>query len=403
MTAVVLNAGARSYAFGLRWASASRGSLLAEAQSAAIAEGAEFVALHRGFNQFALATLPEALTGLRRTMFCPVVGAAAIAGAIGTAALAAFALDDGRWLVLAIDRKGILPDGDLVVADEAAARARIEQLIAQSPTAWRRKYLPPEWAVPDAKAISPEGLLGRSSAPRLLSVWLLTRRRSLVMCFAVLAATLTAGAFLAVRSFTASEPVAQRPFEPPKPVAAVWTPAGLAIDRCLSGIRDAQRYRAIPGWVTTKYVCQGGESVSVSLTRAGDGQISILRALAPAAQLSDEGRSAVVSLPLPALPRLSATAEFASAQRYRLTGLDMAQRLNGTFVLQGAHKLLPGETPARGPAQTWSVFSWTYQTQAPAAVWASAIARLGSIAIDTLSYSPSDNLWQLAGSLYAGN
>ena len=44
-----------------------------------------------------------------------------------------------------------------------------------------------------------------------------------------------------------------------------------------------------------------------------------------------------------------------------------------------------------------------HQTRAPAIVWAGAIARLGSLSLDTLSYAPSDNLWQLSGTLYAAN
>jgi hypothetical protein len=403
-SAVILSAGGRSYAFGLRWTSASaRGPLVAEAEAAAAVEGANYVAFHRGFNQFGLAAIRDAPPGLWGAGYRPRVGAAAIADAIGAAALAAFPLEDGRWLVLAIDRKGILPDGDLVVADATAARARIDHLIAQSPTAWRRKYLPADWGVPEAKAVSPDSLLRRSRAPRLVSVWRLTHRRTLLVGLALPATALAAAAAIVIRLFAASSPVAQAPFQPPRPVAAIWTPAALAIDRCLSAFRDAERFRAVPGWVTTKYTCQGGEGVSVSFARVGDGQISMFHALVPTAQLSDDGRSAVLSLPLPALPRISATAAFSSRQRYQLMGLDLAQRLNATFTVQAARKLLPGESGAASPGQAWKAFTWTYQTQAPAIVWASAIARLGSVAIDTLIYSPADNLWQLTGSLYASN
>ncbi len=401
--AVILNAGSGSYAFGLRWTSARRGSLLAEAEAAALAEGANYVVIHRGFNQFGLATFPDRPLGASSALFRPLAGAAAVANSVGTAALAAFPLDDGRWLVLAIDRKGILPDGDRIVPDEKAARARVDLLIGQSPIAWRRKYLPAGWGIPDSKSISPEGLLSRSRVPRLLSLWLLTRRRQLLLGFGSLVAFSAVGAALVVHLLTVSSPIAQMPFQPPKPVAAIWTPAGLAIDRCLSALRDAQRYRAVPGWITAKYVCQGGAAMTVSFARSGDGQISMLRTLVPAALLSDDGRSAALTLALEPLPHVSALAEFASRQRYQLTGLDLAQRLNGTFALQGARSLLPGETVSPAGSQAWTVLAWSFQTQAPAIVWASAIARLGSISVDTLTYSPSDNLWLLAGSLYASN
>ena len=46
--------------------------------------------------------------------------------------MAAFPLDDDRWLVLAIDRKGFLPDGDMIVPDAEQAKARIERLIADT-------------------------------------------------------------------------------------------------------------------------------------------------------------------------------------------------------------------------------------------------------------------------------
>jgi hypothetical protein len=143
--------------------------------------------------------------------------------------------------------------------------------------------------------------------------------------------------------------------------------------------------------------------VTVIFARAGNGQISVIRALVPKAQLSDDGRSAVLALPLSALPRVSATAAFAPRQHYQLIGLDLAQRLNGTFTLQGFRKLLPGEAASVLPNQAWNAVTWTYQTQAPAIVWAGAIARLGSISLDTLTYSPADSLWQLTGYLYASN
>jgi hypothetical protein len=180
-------------------------------------------------------------------------------------------------------------------------------------------------------------------------------------------------------------------------------PAGLAIDHCLSAFRDAQRYIAVPGWVLSKYTCQGGEGVTLNFVRVPTGQISALRTMAPAAQLSDDGRSAVLALPLLALPRISASAGFAPRQRYQLVGIDLAQRLNGAFTLQAARRPLPGDATAASVSQSWAAFTWTYQTQAPAIVWAGAIARLGAISLDALTFTPTDNLWQLAGTLYAGN
>jgi hypothetical protein len=404
-SAVVLAVDRNFYAFGLRWTSAaSRGTLASEARAAALAEGANYVALHHSFNQFGLAIIRDVPPGIRGAAYRPLVGAAAIADAAGAATLAAFPLDDGRWLVLAIDRKGFLPDGDLIVDNAEQARAHIDLLIAQSPTSWRRKFLPENWNIPDSKTASPQDLLGRSRAPRLVSLWLLTHRRRILLGFAALVAAVIVALVLTVRLVTVRVPVAGVPFQPPKPIAAVWTPAALSIDRCLSAFRDAQLYRAIPGWTASKYTCQGGEGVTVSFARVGDGQISAMRALVPKAQLSDDGRSAVLALPLPALPRISATAAFAQRQRYQVIGLDLAQRLGGAFALQASRKLLPGEsTGVSSPNQAWNVVTWTYQTQAPAIVWAGAIARLGSISIDTLTYSPADDLWQLTGSLYASN
>lgn len=402
--AEILAVGGKSYAFGLRWTSAAaKASLIGDAAAAARAEGANYVALHRGFNQFGLATVRNVPAGIRGAFHRPLVGAAAIADAAGAATLAAFPLEDGRWLVLAIDRKGFLPDGDTIVADAAEAKERIESLIRQSPTSWRRKYVPADWGIPESKSVSPQDLLVRSRAPRLISLWLLANRRHVRIVLAS-AATITCviGAVL-IRGVTSPVPVVTPPFQQPKPVAAVWTPAGLALDRCISAFRDAQRYVAVPGWVLGKYACEGGEGVSLSFARGAVGQISAMRTMLPAAHLSDDGRSAVLALPLPALPRISATAEFAGRERYQLVGIDLAQRLNGVFALQAGRSLLPGEASAAAPNQSWTAITWTYQTRAPAIVWASAIARLGSISLDTLIYAPSDNLWQLSGTLYAGN
>jgi hypothetical protein len=401
--AEILAVGGKSYAFGLRWTSAAAQSALSgEAEAAARAEGANYIALHRSFNQFGLATIRNVPGGIRGALYRPLAGAAAIADAAGAATLAAFPLEDGRWLVLAIDRKGFLPDGDAIVDDAADAKARIEALIRQSPTSWRRKFVPTEWGIPDSRSVSPKDLLVRARAPHLVSLWLLVHRRRIrnAMVSAAVAACALVG--LLVRSLTEPAPVASVPFHPPKPVAAVWTPAGLAIDRCLSAFRDAQRYVAVPGWRLGKYSCQAGEAITLSFQRDLAGQISALLSTEPAAQLSDDGRSAVLALAFPGLSRVSAAAEFAPRQRYQLVGIDLAQRLNGAFMLQPARRAIPGEPPVAAN-QSWAAFTWTYQTQAPAIVWAGAIARLGAISLETLVFSPADNLWQLSGSIYASN
>ncbi len=402
--AEILAVGGKSYAFGLRWTSAAgQLSLAGDAEAAAIAEGANFVALHRSFNQFGLATIRNAPTGIRGAFYRPLIGAAAIADAAGAATLAAFPLEDGRWIVLAIDRKGFLPDGDAIVAEAAEARARVEALIRQSPTSWRRKFVPAEWDIPDSRSVSPQDLLVRSQALHLVSLWLLTRRRRIQIALISAGVAVCALAGLLIRGLTAPDPVGPVPFQAPKPIAAVWTPAGLAIDRCLSAFRDAQRYIAVPGWMLSKYSCQGGEGITLSFVRDLAGQISALRSIVPAAQLSDDGRTAILALPLAGLPRMSAAAQFPPRQRYQLIGIDLAQRLNGTLMLQSARRPLPGEAPAAEASQPWVAFTWSYQTQAPAIVWAAAIARLGSISLETLTFTPSDNLWQLSGTLYASN
>jgi hypothetical protein len=111
----------------------------------------------------------------------------------------------------------------------------------------------------------------------------------------------------------------------------------------------------------------------------------------------------VLAIPLSGLPRVSALGVFAAIENYRVIGLDLSQRLNGSFTLQAGKKLLPGESEPAEPIQAWNLFSWTYQTRAPAIVWAGAIARLGSISVDSLVFTPAENLWQVTGSLYASN
>jgi hypothetical protein len=218
-----------------------------------------------------------------------------------------------------------------------------------------------------------------------------------------LALTGAAVVVAALRWVTAPAPLAPVSFQPTKPAAATWTPAGFAIDSCLSAIRDARRVTAIPGWPPTLYRCAAGQSLTIDIVRSGYGQIGLIRALLPEARLGDDGRSAVLAIPLPAQPRLSAAGPFATGERYRTIGLDLAQRLNGSFTLQPARRALPGEADTTPPNQSWTALSWSYRTQAPAIVWAGALARLGSIAVDTLTFSPADNLWQISGSLYAHN
>jgi hypothetical protein len=402
--AEILAVGGRAYAFGLRWTSAaSRSTLREEAAAAAVAEGANFVAIHGTYNQFGLATIANGPTGFRAWFNRTRSGIATIALTAGAATLAAFPLDDDRWLVLAIDRKGFLPDGDMIMTDAEQAKARIERLIAQSPSSWRRVFVPEEWHIPESKTASPQDLLSRPRGAILTPLWLLTNRARIWIGLAAAAAFLVAGGIAVFRFVVAPAPVVVVPFQPPKPVPAVWTPAALSLDSCLSALRSAQRYNAVPGWNPTKYSCLGGESVAVDFARMGSGQIGVMRTLLPQARLSDDGRSAALVLPVSSLPRVSAIGAFAPSETYRVIGLDLSQRLNGIFSLQTGRKLLPGETTAAQPIQAWKLLTWTYQTQAPAIVWARAIGSLGSISIDSLVFTPAENLWQVTGSLYASN
>jgi hypothetical protein len=215
---------------------------------------------------------------------------------------------------------------------------------------------------------------------------------------------LAAAVFAVFRFATMPQPIAIVPIQPPKPVMAMWTPAALSLDRCLSAIEDARRYNTVPGWIPSKYTCANGGSLVVNFNSLGNGQISVIRSVLPQAHLSDDGRSAVLAIPLsPTLPRIASAGAFAPREQYRLIGLDLSQRLNGVFTIEASKSLLPGEADATLPGQNWRLFAWTYRTQAPAIVWAGAIARLGSICVESLAFTPASNLWQIGGVLYASN
>ena len=131
----------------------------------------------------------------------------------------------------------------------------------------------------------------------------------------------------------------------------------------------------------------------------------MLRSMLPAAQLSDDGRTAVLSIPLAALPRVSATGAVRRARGLSpRSALDMAQRLNGSFNLLAGKKLLPGETDTTTPNQAWKLFTWTYQTSGAGHRLGRCASR-GSVRSASTRWSsvPADNLWQITGSLYASN
>jgi hypothetical protein len=400
--AEIIVVGGKSFAFGLRWTSAAAHSTLEqEAKAAAIAEDANYVVIHRAYNQFGIGSIPDAPTGIRGWFYRPRSGVATIALAAGVATLAAFPLEDERWLVLVIDKRGIFPDGDMIVPTAEKAKARIDELIAQSPTTWRKKFLPDAWGIPDSKSISPKDLLSRSGAARLTPLWFLTNRRLLRAGLAAAAILFAVGVFVAAKYATSPPPVVLIPFQLPKPLEAFWTPAAVSLDRCFAEIDNARRYNALPGWSLTKYTCTAGKSVVIDFSRIGNGQISAIRGFLPMAQLSDDGRSASLTIPLPPQPRVSATGPFTKRQDYQAIGLDVAQRLNGVFALQAGKKLLPGETDTSTIGLPWKQYSWTYQTQAPPVIWASAIELLGAISVETLIHIPADDGWQLTGNIYA--
>jgi hypothetical protein len=187
---------------------------------------------------------------------------------------------------------------------------------------------------------------------------------------------------------------------PPKPAAAVWSPAPLSLDQCLTELAGAERVRAVAGWLPNKFTCLPGKSLFIDFTRTGSGQISTIIDMLPAAQLSDDGRSATLSLALDPLPEISSIGPFDPDTRYRLVGLDLEQRLNGSFTIQPVRKPLPGESNAAPPAP-WTQLTWSYRTSAPPPVWAPALSRFGAIEIESLVHAPGDNLWFISGSLYA--
>jgi hypothetical protein len=253
----------------------------------------------------------------------------------------------------------------------------------------------------DSKSIGPKDLLSRSGTVRLTPLWFLINRRPLRAGLAAATLVLAVGAFVAFKYATSLPPVVLIPFSAPEPFAASWTPAAVSLDRCFSAIAGARRYNAVPGWSLTKYSCIAGKNLVVDFSRIGNGQISAINAFIPMARLSDDGRSATLTIKLPAQLRVSSTGPFTTRQDYQVIGLDVAQRLNGVFALQVERQLLPGETDSSTIGLPWKQYDWTYQTQAPPAVWAGAITLLGAISVETLIHSPADNGWQLTGNIYA--
>jgi hypothetical protein len=399
--AVVLVTHGRSFAFGLRWTSAtSRATLVQEAQAAAATEGASYVAVHPAYNQFGLACISPPPRGLARWLFQPRSGASSIALAVGTAALAAFPLEDGRWLVLAFDRKGILPDGDLILENEVAAQERVTVLLDQSPAVWRKRFVPEHWGIPDSRSVHPTELLVKSRAPRLKPIFLLANRGWLRIGLVASALTLVALGAGILRVSSETVPTLLAPTPPAKPTAAKWTPAPFSIDQCLFELAVAEKFRAVAGWVPTKFTCLAGTSLFIDFSRSGNGQISTLLDMLPPAQIADDGHTATLTLPLEPLPQISSLGPFDLQTRYRRTVLDLGQRLNGTFSIQPARKLLPGESAASVPSP-WAQFAWSYRTAAPPAVWAGALSQFGAFDIESLSHTPGDKLWLISGSLYA--
>ena len=386
--AAIIDVAGMQVAFGLSWRRLKGfASPDHEARSEARRLGAAAVVVRTQKRHFGFARDLD-LPRVRRAR----VAAASVADAFPHTMMGAWALPDGRWWCVALDRGEVYPMfGDLVVADEAAARQWFTERRPEND--WSTLAVPVEWDPERARPQDLDLLIANNSGATLDPVrGGLPGTPTRIVAGVALVAVAVAGAYWTFKP----APRPKRP--PPKPVVAVEpapriipSPAAVAAT-CAQLLEAVSPALPSAGWTGTRAECAADfTAMQVVLT-------ATVRPLVPEAPgllpirvdgvAVDFAKGAAVitrSAPLPlvggAPPATPPTAS------------EMAQTLVSAATRAGAR--LAVDPTARIPGQTqlrWTADSIVHLPTVIAALGEVAGVRLTGMDLDLNSFS-----WTLTG------
>lgn len=232
--------------------------------------------------------------------------AACLADRVGPGTVVgAWPVDGGRWVVVAVRDGLILPEGDALCADEAAARRKVvDYLDAQSLAANAlgvpdRLWLPANWGNPpgleraEISFATITEILGKASGYRLAPV-VVSKLPMYAATVVFVAGIAGLGGFLLWSSGVVPDaplmPTMTLAKEPPPPPPPPWWNTVLPADLtpiCPAALDDVP---SLPGFSFSGLTCSAGQS-SVSYVRAGYGTLLSLDLMSsPGLRVVDKDR-----------------------------------------------------------------------------------------------------------------
>lgn len=289
------------------------------------------------------------------------------------------ALPDGSWMYVAQRDGAILPDGDLAIASEDAARARLLEHMSLGD--WTKIIAPAIWGVGGAKERSFEDLIprGKSGKIKIYKWWRLVpvaRGRAALTLhagkIAVASAVVVAmaGGVTLYKKWKAEKDAAAAAAAAAAEAALRGNVATMSPERpwksqpsardmmvaCMSAVSSQQLF---PGnWSVNGIECSGGNVVVSWVPRPG-GWIRHLKEVVPAAQVATDGSAASISVVLPQLPSVGRD-EPAPIENDRLVAMYSAAQAYGVPLVTSASpaaQALPGQTVSAA-AQGWKEIGW---------------------------------------------
>lgn len=407
--------GARKYAFGLFWQTASSAKTVrAEARALAQRAGIDadlYVARVEPEPQFGLGRRAD---GLERGAYA---AAAVAASAIGGSWLGVFRVGSGYWNI-AVRDDIILPESDRWSDDEEVARKHfIDQLELGG---WHKIFVPHSDWIAGAEELAIEDLLSASSGPRLTDVAPLAGRTRLIGLGTALALALAAAGY-SLWQYTAVEEAPPIPPEAIKPVVYETPPwwlqpkPGPLLDACIGRILDAPAI--VPGFAFSKAECRLAgakpDAVVTFLRKAGTAEWFN-------AWFERNPVDARVSVNTAGTGTLLFALPSDLAQRRGEEPIHRASDIERAFVglAQGANVKIalgqprPPTPPAGQSSRTWrpppyAPMAFTIETDIPQP-WVDVIARIPGLVLAQVEMkadpqNPQTLNWSLKGDIYVRN
>lgn len=403
----VLHIEGKAFAFGLEFETPTarqRVGVKKQAHSQASKNGSSYVAVRNSAHPlFGMASLPPGERG--PSLMRPIYSAAlSLAAATSGTFLGVWVFVDGSCWLCASGSTGILPEGDVILANEQVAQEQFLAMRDRMGSKLRYIYAPKHWGADytqNARSDDLRLLLTRRPTGRLEATQHPSFAKSMLQVgMAVSAMALTGYLFWHQRhrSMVADIATLQAP-PPPPPPALKWHTLEDGILACLQAA-DVIAYGAgvAAGWHGSGFECKpdagdGPGTLAVTLSASAGAPLSAVQGL-PGFQVVD-ANTVKVALPTQTLPMRSTSTGFMPDRMTRQRLLEFAQFSHGSLTADASSQWLAGVLKPTFLGITWSI-----STKAPPALWLNFVRGLAPSELVELNYRLDGRVYELKGRSY---